>query len=346
MSQPFISVVVPTYNRSASLRRLLDGLERQTYPVERFEVLVVDDGSTDGTREAVRQTHVPFTLRLIEQDHGGPAVARNRGVNAATGELIVFVDDDVVPASDLLDAHARSHALDNDLVVIGPMSPPKNWRRPAWVRWEEDLLQIQYRDMIEGKYACTPRQLFTANASLRRERFLAVGGFDTSFKRAEDVELGYRLRDAGARFVFNPHADVMHYAARSFDAWLRTPHQYGRYDVAMARDKGQETLQWATYEFHSRNPMTRALVVLCAGRPRLVAAARVGLRAVVEAGDRVGVSPRWTAYVLSGIFNLMYWQGAAEELGGRGALLEALAAGARVESLPPLVSEEMPVPTR
>src|SRR5262245_53142880 len=133
MSQPYISVVVPTYNRAASLRRLLNALEGQTYPVERFEVVVVDDGSTDGTREAVRRMHMSFTLRLVEQAHGGPSAARNRGVQAAIGELIVFVDDDVVPAPDLLDEHARSHALGSDLVVIGPMSPPKNWQRPAWV---------------------------------------------------------------------------------------------------------------------------------------------------------------------------------------------------------------------
>ena len=336
---PFISIVVPTYNRKASLRRLLAAVERQTYPVGEFEVIVVDDGSSDGTREEVRRLQLPFELRLIEQEHAGPAAARNLGVERARGELIVFLDDDVVPVPDLLAEHARTHELRSDLVVIGPMSPPINWHRPAWVRWEEDLLQIQYRDMVAGKYPCTPRQLYTANASTRREQFLAVGGFDTTFQRAEDVELGYRLRDAGARFTFNPRADVMHYASRSFDAWLRTPHQYGRYDVAMARDKGQQTLQWATYEFHSRNPLTRALVKMCVGRPRLVAGARALLRGVVSAADAVGVGPRWTGYILSGIFNLMYWQGAAEELGGRQAVLDALADGARVSSLPPLVDE-------
>jgi GT2 family glycosyltransferase len=270
-------------------------------------------------------------------------MARNRGVANARGELIVFVDDDVVPLPELLDEHARSHAAEANLVVIGPMSPPRDWRRPAWVRWEEDLLQIQYRDMIAGKYPCTPRQLYTANASLHRDQFLAVGGFDARFKRAEDVELGYRLRDAGARFMFNPRANVMHYASRSFEAWLRTPHQYGRYDVAMAHDKGQETLIWATYEFHSRHPLTQWMVKLCVGRERLVAVARAVLGGLVAVADRAGAPPRLVSIVLSGIFNLMYWQGACEELGGRQAVLNALSAGARITSLPSLVPDERSV---
>jgi GT2 family glycosyltransferase len=346
VQQPFISVVVPTYNRSSSLRRLLSALERQTYPTERFEVLVVDDGSTDGTQQSLRELKLPYALRLVEQEHDGPAAARNHGVAAARGELIVFLDDDVVPLPELLNEHALTHGSASDLVVIGPMSPPKNWHRPAWVRWEEDLLQIQYRDMMEGKYPCTPRQLYTANASMRRERFLAVGGFDTSFKRAEDVELGYRLRDAGARFIFNPHADVMHYASRTFAAWLRTPYLYGRYDVVMAHDKDQDTLLWATVEFHGRNPLTRALVRLAVGRPRIVSAARTTLRAAVAVAEHVHLRRQWSGYILSAIFNLMYWQGVNQELGGRRAVLDALRAGADIVEMPPVVAEPMPVVSR
>src|SRR5947209_6149687 len=109
MSQPLLSIVVPTYNRSNSLRRLLLAIEEQTYPNDRFEVLVVDDGSTDGTPDILRHLVVRFALRLIEQAHGGPSAARNLGVANAGGELIVFLDDDVVPLPDLLLEHARSH---------------------------------------------------------------------------------------------------------------------------------------------------------------------------------------------------------------------------------------------
>jgi GT2 family glycosyltransferase len=169
--------------------------------------------------------------------------------------------------------------------------------------------------MLAGEFECTPRQFYTANASLNRARFLAAGGFDSSFKRAEDVEMAYRMRDKGARFIFHPEAIVHHYAERTFDAWCRTPYQYGRYDVVMHREKGHEALPCAAHEFHSRHVLTRLLARSCVGRARLVGAAVFALRSVAVGADKVGA--RTVARLaLSGIFNLLYWQGASDEFGG------------------------------
>jgi GT2 family glycosyltransferase len=332
-----VSVVVPTYNRSQSLARLLGGLDRQT--VADFEVVVVDDGSSDDTLQMLARMRTRFGMRVLQQAHDGPAAARNLGVREARGRIILFLDDDVLPHPDLIREHMRMHEGSSDLVVVGPMSPPRDWKRPAWVRWEEDMLQVQYRDMLAGKYPCTPRQFYTANASVTRARLLQVGGFDAGYKRAEDVELAYRLRDAGARFVFDARASVLHYAARSFDAWLRIPHQYGRYDVAMHRDKGQETLVLAGFEFHTRNRLTRWVSRLCVGRPMLMRAAVFALRTAVLATDRADLQPL-SRVVLSGLFNLLYWQGAHDELGGgRQALWQTVAAGARLDAKPGLVRD-------
>src|SRR5579859_4726389 len=342
MTQPSISVVVPTFNRKSSLYRLLAAIERQTYPAASFEVVIVDDGSTDGTRELLRGLRLPFELRLIEQAHAGPAAARNLGVANARAELIVFLDDDVVPIPTLLEEHAATHRLAADLVVVGPMSPPQDWQRPAWVRWEEDTLQVQYRDMLAGKYPCTPRQFYTANVSLRRACFVESGGFDVAFKRAEDVELAFRLRDRGARFLFNPNAVVMHYASRSFSAWAKTPYQYGRYDIVMARDKDQETLQLATYEFHRRNALTRLAVRACVGRGWMLRCAIGLMRMLVTLADRSGAPRHVTGPILSGIFNVLYWQGACDELGGRAAMMLAIEEGARMAHKPPVIVSEAP----
>lgn len=328
VSWPLVSIVVPTYNRRGSLSRLLNALTQQTYPAEKVEVVVVDDGSTDGTPAAVKQLRFGYSLEIIEQAHAGPAAARNLGAAHARGPLILFLDDDVVPVPELIAAHVASHPTDagSRTVVIGPMSPPVDWPRPAWVRWEEKKLDIQYRAMLAGLYPCTARQFYTGNASLARALLLECGGFDPSYKRAEDVELGYRLRDRGARFIFNPYADVKHYAARSFRSWCHTPYQYGRYDVLMARDKGQPTLRQATEEFHGRHPLNRVLLRLFAGHRRtssLVAGLLGGLARVM---DRVGAR-QTAAHALSAVFNLLYWQGAAEELGDRGALWRAIDAG-------------------
>lgn len=330
---PTVSVVVPTFNRRSSLQRLLEGLAAQSYPAAQFEVVVVDDGSTDGTAELLRDLVLPYEMRVLNQEHGGPGAARNLGVAAARGELIAFLDDDVVPARNLLREHVETHGTARDSVVIGPMSPPAaSWQRPAWVRWEEDKLQTQYRDMLAGKYACTPRQFYTGNASLSRAGFLAGGGFDTTYRRAEDVELAYRLRDLGARFIFNPRADVTHYPTRSFQAWCQTPYQYGRYDVAMDRDKGHEAWRCAVREFHSRHLFTRLLAHVCVGRRVVSELALLALRASASTASRIG-KDRAASLALSAIFNLRYWQGAADELGGREPVFDAIA-HAQLQSVP------------
>ena len=320
---PTISIITPTYNRRESLLRLLDGLMQQTLPAERFEVIVVDDGSTDGTPHVLRQLATPFALRVFEQPHDGPATARNLGVERARGELVLFLDDDVLPDADLLERHAAIHAANPDTVVIGPMQPPAGWQRPAWVRWEEDKLERQYQAMLNGDFACTARQFYTADASLSRSLFLQAGGFDPSFKRAEDVELGYRLRDHGARFIFAPEARVQHFAARSFAAWRRIPYQYGKYDVIMGRDKQNEALSVAAHDFDSRHWLGRLLARVSVGRPRLVKTTVACLALGVRVADRVGAA-RAASLELSAIFNLLYWQGVCEELGGHTAFWQWL----------------------
>jgi GT2 family glycosyltransferase len=313
---PSISVVTPTFDRRSSLERLLGSLGEQLYPMSEFEVVVVDDGSKDGTVDHLRRALHPFRLQVAQQPHRGPAAARNLGVTRATGDLILFLDDDVVAAPDLIARHVAAHAASADSVVIGPMSPPVGWPRSVWVRWEEAKLQRQYEAMRNGDYACTPRQFFTANASLPRERFVLAGGFDPSYKRAEDVELGYRLRDLGMRFVFEADAEVFHYATRTFESWCRTPYQYGRGDVAMAGTKGHESLSVARHEFSARHPLSRALTVACVGRPPLTAGANWILGGVARACGRAGLdAPAESA--LSAIFSLLYWQGVCDELGGR-----------------------------
>jgi GT2 family glycosyltransferase len=207
--------------------------------------------------------------------------------------------------------------------------PPHDWARSPWVRWEEEKLQSQYDAMLAGEWAATERQFYTANSSLARQVFLDAGGFDARFKRAEDVELGYRLRNLGARFIFTPSADVLHYASRTFTAWRRTPYQYGRYDVIMSREKGHEALGRALREFRGRHPLNRGMSRAVTGHPRLVDATVTLLGLGVRAGAKVGAQ-RTTSRALSGIFNLLYWQGVCDEIGGREILWRSVAAGALV----------------
>jgi glycosyltransferase involved in cell wall biosynthesis len=322
-----VSVVVATYNRCAGLEELLRALASQTYPASRFEVVVIDDGSTDGTRELLQTIDVPYALRSFHQANSGPAAARNLGVRHARGAIILFLDDDVVPVPRLIAAHEAAHGLTTMHVVTGPMlAPPAEWPQPSWDRWDAAQLEKQYRAMTDGDYPCTQRQFFTANASVHRHLFDAAGGFDPAFRRAEDMELAWRMSRHGARFIFEPNAEVVHYAARTFESWRRNPYQYGRYDVVMEREKSIPVLTLACREFGHRRAVNRWIARLCVDRPMLRDLTLSGLSLAVAAGDRCGAR-RMTSFVLSSIFNIQYWQGASDELGGAARLWNVVDAG-------------------
>jgi glycosyltransferase involved in cell wall biosynthesis len=328
---PDVSIVVPTHNRCAGLYRLLCALSEQSFPRSRFEVVVVDDGSTDATADVLRTTTVPYALRSLSQSNSGPSVARNHGVQQARGRLILFLDDDVVPVPGLISAHVEAHGEANDVVVTGPMlAPPDSFPQPVWDRWDAAKLDEQYRAMLAGVYPCTQRQFFTANASLHREMFLKSGGFDPTFLRAEDMELAWRLRGGGARFVFEPRAEVVHFAARRFASWRKNAYDYGRYDVVMEQQKGIPILQLACLEFHRRRGPNRWLARLCVGRGRLSAIAIVGLVVAVRVASKLGAH-RIASFALSSIFNVRYWQGVSDELGSPERLWKAVAAKSVLE---------------
>ena len=108
---PRVSVVVPTYNRRARLARVFGGLDRQTVPPSTFELVIVDDGSKDDTQSwLAANTTRSYAVKTLRQDNGGPARARNAGVAAATGELILFIDDDVEPTPEHCAEHLRFQA--------------------------------------------------------------------------------------------------------------------------------------------------------------------------------------------------------------------------------------------
>jgi glycosyltransferase involved in cell wall biosynthesis len=224
-----VSVVIPTYNRTDVLPRVLAAFETQTLPADRFEVLVVDDGSNDGTPERVAayQATCPYRLTLLQQTNQGPAAARNAGLAQARGDIVVFIDDDCIAETRLLEEHVASHDVAG-LAVIGVID------------WHPDLPQTPFMRFVrehtfsyffitlpyDAPFAC----FYTGNASVHRATALAVGGFDQDFPRAmhEDIEFGYRLRRQGVRFVFNDRARVLHYRASDLGSALERERLNGR----------------------------------------------------------------------------------------------------------------------
>lgn len=330
MSAPFLSVVIPTYNRCESLRRTLDGLSRQEgFPAERLEVVTISDGSTDQTDAMLAEyaRTAPFTLRPIRQDNAGPARARNRGIQEATGTVVIFLDDDVEPMPGFLAAHARRHEQDERVVLIGPQSPApdRSGAEPAWIVWEHEMLQRQYVCLESGEWTAGPQHFYTGNASLRREYLLAVGGFDETFKRQEDVEIAYRIRrDCGVHFAFAGDAAALHRPSRTFDSWLKTPYAYGHLDVIRAqRGDVSWRLIWVSYQ--RRNRLTRLLVDLVVPRPALSQPTRALLRGGSELAFRLpGVFRRAAIGALSVLYNVHYMEGARDSLGSWPELAKVL----------------------
>jgi GT2 family glycosyltransferase len=310
-----VSVVIPTYNRCGRLEQVLRAVAAQTYPRHLYEVVVISDGSTDDT-DAYMRDRPPTDVTFIEQSNAGPAAARNRGVEAAAGTLLLFVDDDVIASPQLVERHVAHQRGADDLVVVGPMLTPDGVELHPWVAWEQAMLYRQYDAMLAGEYDATPRQFYTGNASVARDQVLAVGGFDPRFRRAEDIELAYRLEAAGCRFRFDPQAIGYHYAERSFASWLQNAREYGTVDAILARDQGRADVGRIVAEGFQRRPApVRALTRACLSRPRVEALAQRLFSASYVTSDRFRAK-RLVKLSLSGMYNLSYYRGFADHLGG------------------------------
>lgn len=317
-----ISVVIPTYNRRTRLKRVLAALECQTARLSSFEVIVVSDGSTDGTDELLTTLHPPFSLAYVRQENRGPSAARNAGLARATADIVLFLDDDVVPDERLVEEHLEAHGeCGDDVAVIGPLLVPGDHPRSVWVDWEDVMLQKRYRSLESGAESPTGRIFYTGNASLRRRYVLDTDGFNLAYRRGEDVELGLRLEAKGLRFVFCPKARGWHHAERDYLAWSRMADAYGRADTEIS---GRDTTAWLRAslvgEFRRRHIFVRALARTGAGRPGFARTVAWGCKVVAEGAWRLKLYPVARA-ACSAIFNVRYYHAMADAMGGRDKFL-------------------------
>jgi glycosyltransferase involved in cell wall biosynthesis len=114
-----VSVIIPTYNKKERLKLALTSFINQTYPRDKFEVVLIDDGSTDGTESMVRSLNLPFKINYIRQPNQGRSKARNLGIAYAKGKIIIFTDDDLILSPEFIEEHVRHHKKRSKLVVHG-----------------------------------------------------------------------------------------------------------------------------------------------------------------------------------------------------------------------------------
>ncbi len=204
----FLSVVIPTYNRLAILEKCLQSLENQkiSNEVKKYEIVVVDDGSDDQTCPIIENNFELYPhVRLLKQDHFGPGIARNNGVKNSLGDVIVFIDSDLVVTDSFLESHAK--ALKN-----------------AWIR-RGDQLCFTYGAVINTNNFARPTSephklsdyswayFATGNVAITKKLLIQSGLFDPAFRLYgwEDLELGERLRQMGTELVKCPKAVGYHW---------------------------------------------------------------------------------------------------------------------------------------
>jgi GT2 family glycosyltransferase/peptidoglycan/xylan/chitin deacetylase (PgdA/CDA1 family) len=215
-----ISIVLPTFNRSADLRRCLDALAAQSAGAGAFEVLVVDDGSTDETPELLRTYEAPFDLRPIRQENSGQTRARNRGIELASAATCLFLDDDVIADPGLVAEHRRAHASGEPVVALGPLRS-RNTAPGALARYVDAWWAAHYRRLDDGAREPDFTACYSGNLSVPTAALRGVGGFDEELPAVFDVELAFRLVRAGLRVVYLPRAGGVHVTEKGFRALAR-----------------------------------------------------------------------------------------------------------------------------
>lgn len=213
---PSASVVVPTFDRLNDLQRVIRAIVNQASGLSSpCEIVVVDDGSSDGTPEWLDNHASDLGLTVIHQQNAGPALARNRGVKASTGEIILFLGDDTVPQPGWLRAHLEAHRLGrtgHPMAVLGYTAFPPEHDSP-FLRWINEYgAQFGYA-LIENPTDVPFNFFYTSNISLSRELFEALGGFREDFPAAawEDIEFAYRAVESGMIIRYLPSARTIHH---------------------------------------------------------------------------------------------------------------------------------------
>jgi glycosyltransferase involved in cell wall biosynthesis len=227
------SIVIPTKNRHAVLRTTIGALAEQTLGEHEAEVLVVDNGSTDGTLEWLEQCRAdfPMPLEVVSEPTPGVSAARNAGVRRARYDHILFLNDDTAPADQqLVTGHARAHLVADrkEIAVLGRVTYPPDQLADPFMRWINDGAQFDYGRLDSGE---PPRasHFYTAHISFPRSPFERANGMDERMRFGfEDAALGHRMEQQGVALCYHPELVVNHDHPIDLSTWRRRAAVMGR----------------------------------------------------------------------------------------------------------------------
>jgi len=213
MQAPFVSVIIPVLNDSKRLVLCVEALERQTYPREQYEIIVVDNGSSEDVEPCLR----PFDrVVLAHEPAPGPAAARNKGIALARGEVLAFTDSDCIPDEDWIEKGARSLLTHPycGMAAGGIDFMFSNPARPTVCELYDSMMYLQQRRYVEKRRFGATANLFTLKSVIDD-----VGLFDDvtyNLSACEDTDWGWRVFDKGYKQIYAQEARVRHPARHEF----------------------------------------------------------------------------------------------------------------------------------
>jgi GT2 family glycosyltransferase len=237
VSEPLVSVVIPTHQRREDLRRALEAFSVQSVDAESYEVVVALDACTDGTAEMVDGFGAPFALRRVAPSRRGRAAACNAAIAAARGTVLIVLDDDMEPVERFVERHLAHHPPGSRRCVLGGVPVALDADSTHAARYVKRRFDLHLERLEDPAHLALPRSFYSGNASLRTEVMREVGGFDESFGiyGNEDVELSLRLRAAGVELAFDREALARQRYGKGFDGLQRDTIAKGRTTVLLAR---------------------------------------------------------------------------------------------------------------
>jgi glycosyltransferase involved in cell wall biosynthesis len=304
---PELSVIIPSHNRRALLQACLASLERQTVGADGFEVIVVLDGSTDGTAEMLSGFDPSFSLRVLTQPRSGASAARNTGAGGARGRVLLFVDDDMIASPLLISAHLMAHRVSPRTVGVGVIARRIPADADPFAQLRAEAAREHYEHLLVRPL--TYLDCYGGNCSVARSLFVEVEGFSADLPVLNDFEFAYRLDRAGARFVFIPEAVVTEERRDDWREIVADRELRGQIAVALYRRDPAIVRQTELGGNQGlRGPWIplRALCLALRVPPHTLARLGLLLR-------RPSWSRKWFAFV----FSYAFWRGAGRALGYR-----------------------------
>lgn len=304
------SVLIASYNNRATLIPCVERLMAQTYPPERFEVIVILDGSTDDSYAALTRVTVPFRFTIVQQANQGKAVALNYGASIATGRYLIIIDSDILTNVDFVKNHVAAHERGD--VVIGPIPladcTPTNFMTDGVRAWADEYTQamLQHR----GDYTCT--EIFGANLSIGRDAFNAIGGYRADLRRTQDLHIGKKIINAGYKVVFCPDAVAAQIFDKSFPAWCENLYYDGRSHYLLIQEYPEERQNFKIGQYY---PLTLTKRIL---RPLIIRRTLIGngiiavAKIVLERCRCAGLRWRTLTHCQGAIGDALYWRGVYE----------------------------------